>query len=96
MMTPMSLRIGNLVLLLARRVVFLMLFLARRVLDLMLYLARTESIVFLLSMDLTFLSRLRRSFSILTRSLSILTRSLSMHTCLVNPFLSFVAKCFLM
>ena len=74
----MSLRIDDLMLLLARRVVFLMLLLARRVVDLM-----------LLLMDLTFLSRLRRS-------LSILTRGLTMHTCLVNPFLSFVAKCFLM
>ena len=59
------------------------------IVKLMLLLARRGSIVFLLSMDLTFLSRLRRS-------LSILTRSLSMQTCLVNPFLSFVAKCFLM
>ena len=89
MMTPMSVRIDKLMLLLARRVVDLMLLLARRVVDLMLLLARRGSIVFLLSMDLTFLSRLRRS-------LSILTRSLSMHTCLVNSFLSFVAKCFLM
>ena len=89
MMTPMSLRIDNLMLLLARRVVFLMLLLARRVVDLMLLLASRGSIVFLLSMDLTVLSRLRRN-------LSILTRGLTMHTCFVNPFLSFVAKCFLM
>ena len=82
MMTPMSLRIDNLMLLLARRVVFLMLLLARRVVDLMLLFAKRGPIVFLLLMDLTFLSRLRRS--------------LSMHTCLVNPFVSFVAKCFLM
>ena len=75
---PMSVMIGNLMLLLARRVVFVKLLLARRVVDLM-----------LLLMDLTFLSRLRWS-------LSILTRNLSMHTCFVNPFLSFVAKCFLM
>ena len=89
MMTPMSVRIGNLMSLLARRVVFLMLLLVRRVVFLMMLLARRWSIVFLLSMDLTFLSRIRRN-------LSILTRGLTMHTCLVNPFLSFVAKCFLM
>ena len=82
MMTPMSLMIDNLMSLLARRVVFLMLLLVRRVVFLMMLMARRWSIVFLLSMDLTFLSRLRRS--------------LSMHTCVVNPFLSFVAKWFLM
>ena len=89
MMTPMSLRIENLMLLLARRVVFLMLLLARRVVDLMLLLARRGSIVFMLSMDLMFLSTLRRN-------LSSLLGSLSMHTCLINPFLGFVVKCFLM
>ena len=67
MMTPMSLMIDNLMLLLARRAVDLMLLLARRVVDLMFLLARRvvdlmlrlswrRSIVFMLSMDLMFLS----------------------------------------
>ena len=74
MVTPMLLRIDNLMLLLSRRVVDLMLLLSWRII-----------IVFMLSMDLMFLSRVRRR-------LSILTRNLTMHTCLINSFLSFVAK----
>ena len=70
MMTPMSLRIDKLMLLLARRVVDLMLLLARRVVDLMLLLSWRISIVIFLLSNLRFLSSLRRRLSILTRSLT--------------------------
>ena len=58
MMTPMLLRIDDLMLLLERTVVFLMLLLARRVVDLMLFLSWRISIVILLVVNLMFLASL--------------------------------------
>ena len=62
--------------------------LARRVVDLVLLLSWRISFVFMLSMNMMVLSNLRRR-------LLILTRNLTMHTCLINPFLNFIAKRFL-
>ena len=85
MMTPMSLRIDNRMLLLVRRVVFLMLLLARRVVDLMLLLSWRFSIVFMLLVNLMFLASLWRNLS-----------SLTLHVSLISSFVNFFAKCFFM